>query len=300
MSIQETCFSLRYEIIVIDGGSFDECGKMIKSEFPSVQFIQSLENVGFGQANNLAAQKASASLLLFLNPDTVVKENAVDRLFAYYNSVECPGILGAKLLNSDGSLQTSCVRKLPTPFNRAVDSNIFRKLFPRSSLWGTWTAFNSKEPVAVEAVSGACMLLAAETFKKVCGFTPDFFMYGEDMDLCAKVRRIGLLNYFVPTAEIIHHGGGASSQQPSHLSTVMMRAAGETYMRLNHGRFTAFVYRFLQGVSAVLRLLLLLPGIILGVFKSAQNTRNAAVKWWWILRWAAGLDTAPITKKNAE
>lgn len=287
-SLRAHCADLAPQIIVVDGGSFDGCGAMIAAEFPGVDFVQSPQNVGFGRANNLGFGRVTGEALLLLNPDTEVPAGALPTLLAELERRPDAGILGPKLLNTDGSLQTSCVRALPTPLNRALDSDLFRRLLPDSRLWGVGEAFRATGPVEVEAVSGACMLLRSEVFRRVGGFSPEFFMYGEDMDLCAKVRRLGLRNVYVPTASVTHHGSGSSNTQVSQFATVMMRIAGDTYMRLNHGPLAAWRYRALQVVSALVRLGLALPaaGLLRGPRRAAA--RNAAHKWWCVLRWAVG------------
>ena len=140
----------------------------------------------------------------------------------------------------------------------------------------------------MEAISGACMVLKAETFREVGGFSPEFFMYGEDMDLCAKVRRLGLKVYYVPAARVLHHGGKSTQKHFSQFSTVMMRVSGETYMKLNHGLGAATLYRLLQGISALVRLALLLPVAILCRKSEDEITKASLAKWWTVLKWASG------------
>lgn len=290
-TIRTSCADLGPQIVVVDGASFDGCGEMLAAEFPGVEFVQSPDNVGFGRANNLGFERVTGEALLLLNPDTELPPGALQTLVAELERRPDAGILGPRLLNTDGSLQASCVRALPTPLNRALDSDLFRRLLPNSRLWGVAEAFRATAPVEVEAVSGACMLLRAEVFRRVGGFSPEFFMYGEDMDLCAKVRRLGLRNLHVPTATVVHHGGGSSATQVSQFATVMMRHAGHTYMRLNHGRFTAAWYRVLQFISALIRLGLVLPAG--GVLRGHRRVKAcaAAQKWLCVLRWALGMSS---------
>lgn len=275
------------EVIVVDAGSFDGCGEMIANSFPSVQFIQSQENSGFGASNNLGFSRATGECVLFLNPDTEVRPRALQLMLEELRRRPDAGILGARLLNSDGSLQTSCVQALPTPLNQALGSEWLRQRFPNSRFCGLGEAFRSTKPVQVEAVSGACMLLPAAVFRRAGGFSKEFFMYGEDMDLCAKVRRLGLRVYHVPSAEVVHHGGGSSRAQVSQFSTVQMRIAVQTYMHLNHGPGAAFAYRAMQLISGLIRLALLLPRKLLPGKRAAAN--ESIAKWWFVLQWAVGV-----------
>ena len=295
-SIKKNIKSLNYEIIVVDNASFDNCGEKLAHEFPEVIFIQSQQNLGFAAGNNLGASHARGEVLLFLNPDTEVLEGAIERLFEKTLSLPMVGIVGPRVLNTDGSLQTSCVRALPTPINRALDANFLRRLFPRSRHWGTWNAFSNFEPVVVEAVSGACMMIKANTFASVGGFNPQFFMYAEDMDLCARIRGLGLKNYHIPEAVVVHHGGGSSSLQFSQFSTLMMRVADETYMKLNLGSGAAILYRFLQMFSAMARIQILLPIFIISNTSRKKRIRDSMKKWFHIFLWCIG--ASPIRIPN--
>ncbi len=199
------------------------------------------------------------------------------------------GILGPRLFNSDGSLQTSCVQSLPTPLNQALNSEFLRRLFPRSSLWGI-SALSQNTPSQVEAVSGACMMLRSETFRVIGGFSSDYFMYGEDMDLCARVRRLGMRVYHVPEAEIVHHGGGSSAALFSKTSTVSMRVSIHHFIRSHQGSGAAFAHRFLMAISSIVRLVLLLPVWLTAKVHSPSPRLESFRKWTTVLRWSVGLE----------
>lgn len=287
-TVRATCAELAPEVIVVDAGSFDGCGEMLATEFPEVIFIQSPDNLGFGRSNNLGFQRVRGQYLLLLNPDTELLEGAVRLLLNCLQHEPAAGLAAPRLLNSDGSLQAMCVRASPTALNRALESELLRRWFPRSRLLGTVRAFNAIEPVEVEAVSGACMLLRSDTFRRVGGFSECFFMYGEDIDLCAKIRSLGLKVYHVPKARVVHHGGGASASQPNELTTILQRSAGETYMRLHHGKFGAFNYRVLQALSALARIVYAVALRCLAHRQNRQPAHAAFLKGFTILRWAFG------------
>jgi GT2 family glycosyltransferase len=175
---------------------------------------------------------------------------------------------------------------LPTPWNQALRSDFLMQCFPRSRLWGSGEAYSSAEPVAVEAVSGACMLLRTETYLRLGGFRPEYFMYAEDMDLCFRIHRLGLRIYHVPAAEILHHGGGSSNTQVSQFSTVKLRDATVTYMRLNHGRLAAWQYRLFQGCASLLRMILTLPLLPPTRTEGRKRAQLALTRGWYVVSWA--------------
>ncbi len=287
-TVRETAPDLVGQIVVVDGGSFDGCGEMLAAEFPTVEFVQSPDNVGFGRSNNLGFARVNQPVLLLLNPDTELKPGALARMLTVLESRPDTGIVCPRLLNTDGSLQKSSVMAFPTPLNQALRSEFLMKVLPKSRLWGAGDAYAAREPVPVEAVSGACMLMRTDLFRRLGGFHPDYFMYAEDMDLCLRAHRLGLVNTHVPDAEVIHHGGGSSSTHVSQFSTIMVRVANETYMRLNHGRPTAWLYRLLQAVSALVRVACALPACALRSGPRRASARVTLSRGWYVLKWACG------------
>ncbi|MPY91441.1 MAG: glycosyltransferase [Luteitalea sp.] len=282
---------LRYEIIVVDNASFDGCGELLVREHPEVVFLQSHQNLGFASANNLGAACARGEVLLFLNPDTEIRGNAIERLYEALTSLTDAGVLGCRLLSSNGSLQTSCVQALPTVWNQLLDAEVLRWWLPQARIWGTAALHDGGPlPFPVQAVSGACMMIRRSAFERVQGFSADYFMYGEDLDLCWKMRCTDLNNYYLHEAVVVHHGGGSSRQAPSALSTVMMRQSVARFLHISQGPFASRSYRVAMWLSATFRL-----GLLAAIFPLAILTykldwwQSVARKWWAIWRWAVGM-----------
>jgi N-acetylglucosaminyl-diphospho-decaprenol L-rhamnosyltransferase len=292
-SIYENPLEGQFEIIVVDSASFDGCGAMLEADFPEVVFIQSDENLGFARANNLGAERARGSKLLFLNPDTEVRAGALAELVRCLDSKPEAGIVGARLLNSDGTLQTSCIQSFPTLLNQLLVSECLNRRFPKARLWGMAPLFeDGPGPFPAEAISGACMLLRREVFESLGGFSPDYFMYSEDTDLCFKARRNGWINYYVPKAVIVHHGGGSSRTRENHFANVMMVEARARFFRKFYGPGYALAYRASTAAAAFARLTLLIAAT--GVSRVVPRRGMAPVlrvgKWAAILRWSLGLE----------
>jgi len=285
-SISDTCRHLSPQVIVVDGGSFDGCAEMLRDDFPEVEFIQSEENIGFGRSNNLGFQKAHGEALLLLNPDTELKPGAVDALLNELRDNRSAGLVGARLLNSDGSLQYVAVHPLPTPWNAAFDSSWSRRRW-----WNRRGRRDTRETFEVQAVSGACMMLRASIFRKLGGFDPRFFMYAEDMDLCYRIHKLGLRILHAPHAVIIHHGGGSSSTQFSKFPAVMIREALYHFFLFNHGQTSAIAYRTLITVSALLRIPLLFVENVFSRVEGQASRKASLSKWITILSWSLGLES---------
>jgi hypothetical protein len=291
-SILASTHDIEYEVIVIDSGSFDGCAEMLEKMYPEVLFIQSESNLGFARANNLGAGSARGRVLLFLNPDTEMHEPAIGKLYTRFQSLYAVGVAGGRLLNSDGSLQTSCVQPLPTVLNQILDAEAFQRWFPKFGLWTTAAKFrNETKPVEVEALSGACMMVYRGVFEQVGGFSQEYFMYGEDLDLCYKTQKAGLKNYYVPDATIIHHGGGSTSRSVNNFSNVMMRESVYRFLRKSRGRFYSGCYRAGMSGAAVIRMTLLIAIGLVWFARGYGSAWGAAFrKWLGILRWGFGLE----------
>jgi GT2 family glycosyltransferase len=266
---------------------------MVQRKFPSVRFVQCPDNVGFARANNLGAESAQGEFLLFLNPDTEVHDNAIAALLQHGRSLAGAGIVGPKLKNTDRSLQASCVQVMPTILNQLLDLEVFQRWFPRHRLWTTAARFEGLDnPVVVEAMSGACVLMRRVLFEDVGGFSPDYFMYAEDLDLAWKVRNAGWLTYYVPSCEVVHHGGGSTQYGRSHFSEVMVPESVSRLLRKTHGRTYSFSYRLALSGAALLRLVLIALSFPVGfVMNRTRHWKTMFRKWVAVLRWGLGMET---------
>ena len=283
----------KIEVIVIDNASYDGSEPLVQSQYPQAIFIQGDDNVGFARANNAAAAVATGRNLLFLNPDTEVSAGAIDRMVRFIDNSPDAGAVGCRLLNTDGSLQTSCVQAYPTVLNQMLDAEALRKLWPASPLWGT-AAFlaDPMQPQRVEGISGACLLVRRDAFDQVGRFTEAYFMYAEDMDLCLKLERSGRCNYYLGDVTVVHHGGQSSGAAPeSQFGNVMMRESIARYFELRHGRGRALLYRSGLAVSALCRVtaLGLAQVLSLGRFRTL-TVQGGLRKWSKVLRWSVGAE----------
>jgi len=286
-SVHQETHDNSYEIIVVDNASPEGGVDALKEVFPDTVIIHSAENIGFARANNLGFQHARGEYVLLLNPDTRLKGPAIDILLKNARALPDFGIIGGKLLNTDLTIQTQAIQKFPTILNQIANIESLRLRWPSCPLWDLGPLFvKNGRPVKVEVIPGACMLLKSETFAKAGMFSEEYFMYAEDLDLNRKVRALGLSNYYIEDAEIIHHGGKSSSRQKvSQWSTLMIHNAMLRYYTKNYSAFYAKMYRAAMGASAAFRLFLLalmFPFIGRDVFEAASS------KWRTVLQWAIG------------
>jgi N-acetylglucosaminyl-diphospho-decaprenol L-rhamnosyltransferase len=292
-SILTNTRGIEYEIIVIDSASFDGCGEMLRQFYPLVRFIQSELNLGFARANNEAFKTSCGRNVLFLNPDTEVRPDAISELSWHLDSLPKACIAGAKLLNTDGTVQTSCIRSFPSILNEVLDAEPLRKLFPLSRLWGMAPLFAiSDTPNKVDTVSGACLMIKREPFQDLGMFSTDYFMYSEDIDLCFKVWKAGWDAHFIPKSIVVHHGGASSSQSKVNtFSDVMMLESRRRFFRKTRNSWYSMLFQFGMLLVSFIRVaVLVLVWPAQHMRGKADGLEAALKKWKARLRWAIGFE----------
>jgi GT2 family glycosyltransferase len=294
-SIYEHTHRISFEVIVVDNASPEGGVETLKSQFPQIRIVRSDKNVGFAGANNLGFRQSAGRYVLLLNPDTKLIGPAINTLLERIKSLPDAGIVGCKLLNADLSTSTSSIQKFPTILNQLLNVEFLRLTFPNFPLWDIAPLFSENlNPVKVEVIPGACMMLKRDVFERVGLLTEDYFMYAEDIDLNYKVRRLGFSSYYIGEARIVHHGGGSSSRQKvSQWSTIMTYKAMLRFYRMSRGRAYAAAYRVAMGLAAASRLILL---AMMLPFGDRQGIRCAAAKWSTVLKWAIGMERLGVSQ----
>ncbi|HRP01087.1 MAG TPA: glycosyltransferase [Candidatus Kapabacteria bacterium] len=213
-SILNSKNDLKIEIIVVDNNSSDNSIALLEPKFDKVNFIQLNENLGFGKANNIGINKSNGKYTLLLNPDTLLSDNTLSYLFKYMEENSDVAISTCKILNGDGTFQQACRRGFPTPM--AAFSKLFglQKIFPNSKVFGKYNLsyLNDNEINEVEAISGSFMFFRSKILKQIGGFDEDFFMYGEDLDICYRVKKLHQKIMFLPETSTIHYKGESTKR----------------------------------------------------------------------------------------
>lgn len=291
-SIEATIAPLDYEIIVVDNASEPAACLELSRQFAHTRVICGQSNIGFARASNLGARHSSGKNILFLNPDTIILGKAIQKMVSKLEGHSAIGAVGAKLLNKDRTVQSSCVRPFPTIFNQLFAIDYLKRRAPRLTVWGTKALLpeNIDGCHEVEALSGACIMVRSSVFEAVAGFSTDFFMYAEDTDLCYKIRRDGWTVLYVGEAEIVHLGGQSSEKRDDGFSDVVMRESVFTFLLKYRGPWYARLYRGALFVSASLRLAILCCIVAISD-NNRSKTRRAFTKWLKIATWSMGRET---------
>lgn len=289
-SIQENTKALTYEIIIVDNASYD-CSNELVVELPNAKYVQLDKNMGFAKANNIGAKKSKMETILFLNPDTVLINDAIAMMHKELWAVDDVGAVGCKLLNSDKTLQTSCIMPRPTLFNLLFDIEYLKLKTPYIPFWGIGPLFKTGHgPWRVEALSGASIMIKRSIFEIIGSFSEDYFMYAEDIDLSMKIQQNDHKLLYVPNACIIHHGGGSThARKTNKFSTVLGRESMLILLNKFYGKFYGMLYRYLLLCSSLIRLLILMPILIITrPINKHDRTYSIVMKWYYVLSWCLG------------
>ena len=214
LSIRQASKNLKVETIVVDNHSLDKSVEFLQPQFDDVKFIALPENIGFARANNLAIKQVKSKYTLILNPDTILSEDTLFKMKDYMEEHPEVWIAGCKVLNKDLTFQIACRRGFPTPFASFSKLYGLQSLFPKSKIFGKYNqTFRSiDETYYVDAIMGAFMFARTKELQFLNGFDEDFFMYGEDLDLCYRVYQAGgKITYYHETS-IIHYKGESTKR----------------------------------------------------------------------------------------
>jgi len=213
-------------IWVVDNHSRDRSVAMLRSCFPTVRVIANQANVGFSKANNMAISRSRSKYILLLNPDTVVLGDAVGRIVRLMEDHPEVGVAGGRVLNADGTLQLACRRSIPTPGVAFSYLTGLSRLFPKSRTMGKYnlTFVNPESRHEVDAVSGAFLMIRRKTVEEIGLLDERFFMYGEDLDWCLRVKRAGWTVVYDPSAAIIHYKGQSAKYNSRRAALEFHRA----------------------------------------------------------------------------
>lgn len=256
-SLYETTPSSQIEVIVVDNGSKDGVGEMLRQEYPEIRFIENEGNAGFTRPMNQALQAGRGRYLLLLNPDTIIQPQALNRLAAFLDAHPKAGICGPKVLNRDRTLQKPCRRGESRPWAVISYFTGLAALFPKSKWFGEYlmSYMDEDETHQVAGVAGSCMLVRREVFDQIGYLDERFFAYQEDADLCFRARQAGWQIYYVPESQIIHFGSLGGSRVQPYRSIFEWHRSYFLYYRKNLAKDYFFLFNGVYYLAMFLKLL---------------------------------------------
>ncbi|MEZ5017215.1 MAG: glycosyltransferase family 2 protein [Flavipsychrobacter sp.] len=261
-SVSRACAKLDAEIIVVDNDSYDDSCKMVKDKYPEVVLIENKDNKGFSKANNQGVAIAKGEYILFLNPDTVMPEDFLEKLTSYMDTHPDAGAIGPRIIDGKGQFAPDGKKSFPSLSVAIFKTTGINKLFKKSPYFNKYYAVHigDNETAAVDVLSGCCMMVRRSLLKEIGGaFDEDYFMYCEDVDLSYRIQQSGHKNIYYPETTIIHYKGEST------------RKATLSYVRIFNEALSLFVKKHYSKQSARLFILFINVGIILRAILGAAK-----------------------------
>jgi GT2 family glycosyltransferase len=202
------------EVVVVDNGSTDGSAAAATAEFPKATVLLEQKNLGYGRAANIGLERCQGRFVLLLNPDATVDAQTVGRLSDFLMTRPEAGAVGPRLLMPDGSLDPDCRRSFPVPSTLFYRTVGLSRLFPKSPRFGRHNMGHVDESDVHEMDAGTadCLLLRKAAIDRIGFFDPRYFMFGEDIDLCYRLKLGGWKVFYLPTARATHHKRAATTK----------------------------------------------------------------------------------------
>ncbi|WP_066297130.1 glycosyltransferase family 2 protein [Bacillus sp. FJAT-29937] len=245
-SIYHSNTSCQFEIILIDNNSTDGTVEAIRGTFPNIEVVANKDNVGFSKANNQAINLSKGRYILLLNSDTIVKNGTIDTMVQFMDKHEDIGASGCKVVLPDGSLDKACHRGFPTPAASFYYMSGLARRYPTIPRFNGYHLghLNMNKTHEIDCLVGAFMLVRREAIVQVGLLDENFFMYGEDIDWCYRIKEVGWKIFYYPHVEIIHYKGASSRKKPFKIVYEFHRA-----MYLFHRKHYSKKYSFLVNTA---------------------------------------------------
>lgn len=249
-----------FDVYVVDNHSVDGSVKMIRERYPWVKLIVNQNNVGFSKANNQAIRLSSSRYILLLNPDTLIETDTLKKCVDFMESHPDAGGLGVKMIDGQGRYLKESKRGLATPRTSFYKITGLCRFFPRSKRFAAYYMghLDPEQVHQVDILSGAFMMLRAETLRKIGLLDETFFMYGEDIDLSYRITLGGYRNYYFPLTKIIHYKGESTKKGSLNYVMVFYKAMeifAEKYFSKGKYRFYFHIIKIAIWLRASLSML---------------------------------------------
>jgi GT2 family glycosyltransferase len=195
------------EAIVVDNDSSDGSAAAVTDEFPQATVLAQAKNRGYGRAANEGLERCSGRFVLLLSPDVAVDSQCVGRLADFLLTRQDAGAVGPRLLLPDGSVDPDARRSFPSPSSLFYQTVGLSRLLPKSPRFGRYNMGHvaESETHEMDAGTAACLMVRKSAFDRVGLFDPRYMMFGEDLDLCYRLKLGGWKVFYLPAAKARHN-----------------------------------------------------------------------------------------------
>lgn len=284
-SIYAQPWNIDFEVFVIDNASSDGSPQMVRCMFPQVHLVENAQNFGFARACNQGLRRARGRFIVLLNPDTQLLGNALSDMVIYLDEHPDIGALGPRIVNANGVVDPRCARHLPTLATELFEKTRLDRRFPHNRIFGHYlmTYWDHNDSRDVEALSGACLMVRREVVAQVGMLDESFFMYGEDIDWCYRIRKAGWRVHYYNDAQVIHIAGQSTNLVYEEMGIEALRSLNYFFHK-HHGFGYAIAHRFLIGSLSLVKELLFAVGLLFTDNRAFYRTKLRI--HWRVIKWS--------------
>ncbi len=253
-SVLQAIQNIDCQIIVVDNNSTDGSVDFIKENFKQVEIIANTDNKGFSAANNQALAIAKGGYILYLNPDTLLPEDCLDKCLQFMKDNADAGALGIKMVDGSGIYLPESKRGFPSPITSFYKLSGLSTLFKKSKTFNKYHLgyLPNNKTNEVDVLAGAFLLTRKTILDKIGAFDESFFMYGEDVDLSYRIQKAGYKNYYFADSTIIHFKG-ESTKKGSLNYVRIFYGAMSLFAKKHYGGSKAGLYNFFIQIAIFFR-----------------------------------------------
>lgn len=276
-SVYKSLTSYQFEVIIIDNASYDDSVHVIREQYPQIKLITNKDNLGFSKANNQGMKIAEGRHVLLLNSDTIIERDTLDIMINFMDANTMVGVSGCKVVLPDGSLDKACRRGFPTPAATFYYVSRLSKVFPKNPRINAYHRedLDPDEEYPIDCLIGAFMMVRREVIDQVGMLDENFFMYGEDVDWCYRIKQAGWVNYYYPRTKIVHYKRASSRNKPFKITYEFHRSFFVLYNKHFREKYPFWVNGLMYvGMGLKMTVALLLNTLAKGMAEVRQKAKN--------------------------
>ncbi len=279
-SLYGTVKNLSFDVYLVDNASTDGSVEMVQQKFPDVRVTRNKENRGFAPANNQVLPDIHTQYVFLLNTDTVLLEGTVEGIVSFMNEYPDAAIVAPQFLNRDGAKQTT-FDNFPSLSTELMNKSLLRMLLP-----GRYPSkrVDYKEPLEVESVLCAGVVLRQDVFRQVGFFDEDYFLFLDDSDICFRLKRAGWKCFYLPHLKMYHFGGGGTKTKSRAGSVIEYYRSLYKFFKKNRSATEYLILKVLKPLRLVVSLVLSLFGLALTLFLH-KGLRSRVYDYLKVLEW---------------
>jgi hypothetical protein len=292
-SLEKVKKEVSFEVIVVDNASTDGSAEAVKLALSlskghpelaegSLKLIQNKSNLGFARGNNSARKTAKGKHILFLNSDTQVKKNTLKRSVEYLDNHKEVAALTVRTLLPNGKDDRDARRSFPTPWVALTHFAMLDRIFPKSKIFSKyWYGYISPDKShEIDVAQGAYLLVKKELLDEVNWFSEEYFLDGEDIDLCWKIKTLGYKIYYLADAEILHIKKASKKKNKSQSVSRGVDSMEIFYKKHLSQKYPLYInilvligikkIKLIRLIKHTLTVILKLPTVILNLFQDRK------------------------------